>query len=104
MGLLITGLLGEKIVAHHDFYVAFIVHEEYRVNHAGHHIGNIAFVPEFEEDRFLILAGRRWQILDIDHDRKAITVEPSPGGRVPVFTPDRADDIHPRVREVMKAF
>jgi ATP-dependent helicase Lhr and Lhr-like helicase len=102
-GLLITGILGEKIVAHHDFYIAFIVHEEYRVNHAGHHIGNIAFVPEFEEDRFLILAGRRWQILDIDHDRKTITVRPSPGGRVPGFHSTSGRDIHPRVREVMKA-
>ena len=50
-GLLITGLRGEKIVRHHDFYVAFIVHEEYRVNHAGHHIGNVAFIPEFQEDQ-----------------------------------------------------
>ena len=102
-GLLITGLRGEKIVRNHDFYVAFIVHEEYRVNHGGHHIGNIAFVPEFEEGKFLILAGRRWQILDIDHDRKAITVEPSPGGRVPGFHGEPGQDIHPRVRQMMKA-
>ena len=87
---------------HHDFYVAFVVEEEYRVNHAGHHVGNVAFVPEFEEERFLILAGRRWQILDIDHDRKTITVEPSPGGRVPTFHSDGREDIHPRVRQVMK--
>ena len=61
------------------------------------------FVPEFEEGRFLILAGRRWQILDIDHERKSITVRPSPGGRVPGFHGDQGVDIHPRVREVMKA-
>jgi ATP-dependent helicase Lhr and Lhr-like helicase len=102
-GLLNTGILGEKIVGHHDFYVAFIVHEEYRVNHANHHIGNIAFDPGFEEERFLILAGRRWQIMDIDHDRKTIAVRPSPGGRVPGFHSAQARDIHPRVREVMKA-
>ena len=88
-GLLITGLRGEEIVKHHDFYIAFIVHDEYRVNHAGHHVGNIDFVPEFEEEGFLILAGRRWRILDIDHDRKTIIVEPSPGGRVPSFPLDR---------------
>jgi ATP-dependent helicase Lhr and Lhr-like helicase len=101
-GLLITGLLGEKIVRSHDFYVAFIVHEEYRVNHGGHHIGNIAFVPEYQEGKFLILAGRRWQILDIDHDRKAITVQPSPAGRVPGFYSDPGQDIHRRVRTLMK--
>jgi ATP-dependent helicase Lhr and Lhr-like helicase len=101
-GLLIAGLRGEKIVRHHDFYVAFVVQEEYKVNHAGHQIGGVAFIPEFEEDRFLILAGRRWRILNIDHDRKAITVEPSPGGRVPSFRSHGWEEIHPRVRRVMK--
>jgi ATP-dependent Lhr-like helicase len=101
-GLLITGIQGEKIVRHHDFYVAFTVHEEYRVNHGGHHIGNIPIIPEFQANAFLILAGLRWRILDVDHDRKVITVQPSPGGRVPTFPPDHGHDIHPRVREVMK--
>jgi ATP-dependent helicase Lhr and Lhr-like helicase len=101
-GILITGLLGEKIVAHHSFYVAFVVQEEYRVNHAGHHIGNIAVTPELEDDRFLILAGRRWQVLGIDHDRKTVAVKPSPGGRVPEFHHTPGRDIHPRVREVMR--
>ncbi len=101
-GLLITGLLGEKIVRGHDFYVAFIVHEEYRVSHGGHHIGNVAADPTFEPDRFLILAGRRWKILDIDHERKAILVTPSPCGRVPWFVADDGGDIHHRVRAGMR--
>jgi ATP-dependent Lhr-like helicase len=101
-GLLISGLLGEKLARSHDFYVAFIVHEEYRVNHEGHHIGNIAFVPEFQEGKFLIFAGRRSQILHIDHERMAITVQPSPGGRVPGFHGERGQDIHPRVRQAKK--
>ena len=87
----------------HDFYVAFVVHEEYRVSDGGHHIGNIGFVVEFEEGKFLILAGRRWLILDIDHERKAIAVRPSPGGRVPHFHLQQGQDIRPRVREMMKA-
>ena len=101
-GLLITGLRGERIVRSHDFYVAFVVHEEYKVSHAGHHIGSIAMNPEFEVGGFLILAGRRWMILEIDHERKAIAVEPSPAGRVPDFHPDSGIDIHPRVREKMR--
>ena len=102
-GLLITGLLGERIIAHHDFYVAFVVEEEYRVAHAGHHVGNVAFVPELEEERFVILAGRRWRILDIDHERKTIAVKPSPGGRVPDFHSKQNGEIHPRVRAVMRS-
>jgi Helicase conserved C-terminal domain len=70
--------------------------------HEGYHIGNIAFVPEFQEGKFLILAGRRWQILHIDHERMAITVQPSPGRRVPGFHGERGQDIHPRVRQAMK--
>jgi ATP-dependent Lhr-like helicase len=102
-GLLITGLLGERIMAHHDFYIAFIVEEEYRVTHVGHHVGSVAFVPEIEEERFLILAGKRWQILDIDHDRKTIAVQPSPGGRAPDFRSRDHTEIHPRVRAVMRS-
>ena len=102
-GLLIAGLLGEKIVRGHDFYVAFTVHEEYRVSHGGHHVGNIAVSPEFKVDGFLILAGRRWRILDLDHERKAIAVQPSPAGRVPRFEPDGGQEIHPRVRQMMKS-
>ena len=102
-GLLITGLVGERIIGHYDFYIAFVVLEEYRVTHAGHHVGSVAFVDEFEEERFLILAGRRWQILDIDHDRKTIAVQPSPGGRAPDFRSKQHEEIHPRVRAVMKS-
>jgi ATP-dependent helicase Lhr and Lhr-like helicase len=101
-GLLITGLRGEKIIAHHSFYVAFVVEEEYRVNHESHHIGNVGFVPDLEEEGFLILTGRRWKIIDIDHDRKTILVKPSTGGRVPRFFSGPGGDIHPRVREVMR--
>ena len=95
-GVLIAGLRGEKIMAHHSFYVAFVVEEEYRVNHDGHHIGNVGFVPEVEEEGYLILAGRRWKILAVDHDRRTIAVEPSTGGRVPRFFSGPGGDIHPR--------
>ncbi len=102
-GLIITGLHGEKIIAHHGFYVAFVVEEEYRVTHAGHHIGNVGYVPDIEEEGYLILAGRRWKILAVDHDRKSILVEPSTGGRVPRFFSGPGSDIHPRAAQVMKA-
>lgn len=101
-GLLITGLRGERIIAHFSFYIAFVVEDEYRVTHSGHHIGNVGYVPEIEEEGYLILAGRRWKILVVDHDRKSILVEPSTGGRVPRFFSAAHIDIHPRVREVMK--
>jgi hypothetical protein len=52
---------------------------------------------------YAILAGRRWKILDVDHDQHSILVEPSPGGRRPGFLPSGCGEIHPRVREVMRS-
>ncbi len=102
-GLLILGLKGEKIVRHHDFYLAFQVNEEYRVAHGGRHIGNVGLPPLLQENPFIILAGRRWKVLDVDHDRRSILVEPSPGGRRPSFLPSHSGEIHTRVREMMRA-
>jgi ATP-dependent helicase Lhr and Lhr-like helicase len=102
-GVLILGLLGEKIVNSRDFYMAFIVPEEYRVIHGGRHVGNVTSAPDLSLDAYLILAGRRWKILQVDQDHKEILVEPSPAGRTPSFSGMRFSDIHPRVRETMRA-
>ena len=103
-GLLILGLRGERIVRGRDFYMAFVVPEEYRVLHQGRHIGNVTSAPDLAIDGYLILAGRRWKVLQVDQDRKEILVEPSPGGRVPTFSGTGGHDIHPRVREMMRSF
>ncbi len=102
-GLLILGLDGEKIVRGRDFYMAFIVPEEYRVIHHGRHVGNISPTADLGVDGYLILAGRRWKVLHIDEDAMEILVEPSPGGRVPSFSSQAGFDVHPKVREAMKA-
>lgn len=101
-GLLILGLKGERIVRHHDFYLAFQVQEEYRVSYGGRHIGNIDLPPMLEENPFIILAGRRWRVLDVDHDRRSILVEPSAGGRTPGFPGSGSGEVHARVRQAMR--
>jgi ATP-dependent Lhr-like helicase len=102
-GLLILGMLGERIARSRDFYIAFTVPEEYRVTHQGRHIGNVTSTPDLAIDGYLILAGRRWKILQVDHNRREILVEPSPGGRAPIFKSAGFQDIHPRVRERMRS-
>jgi ATP-dependent helicase Lhr and Lhr-like helicase len=102
-GLLILGLKGEQIVAHHDFYLAFQVDEQYRVTHRGRHIGDVGLPPLLKENPFIILAGRRWKVLDIDDSRRSILVDPSPGGRRPLFQPSHSGEIHARVRGMMQA-
>jgi ATP-dependent helicase Lhr and Lhr-like helicase len=101
-GLLILGLKGEKIVRRYDFYVSFLISEEYRVVHEGRHVGNIAW--EFGgAEEYLILAGRRWKVLEIDFERKVIVVEPSDGGHAPRFSGRAGFDVHPKVREMMRS-
>jgi ATP-dependent helicase Lhr and Lhr-like helicase len=102
-GVLILGLLGEKIVASRDFYMAFIVPEEYRVIHGGRHVGNVTSAPDLGVDAYIILAGRRWKILQVDQDRKEILVQPSPAGRTPSFSGTRFSDIHPKIRDTMRS-
>jgi ATP-dependent Lhr-like helicase len=100
-GPLILGLKGEALVKSHDFYAVFQVAREYRVTCQGRHVGDI--VPQSSaEERHLILAGRSWKIVEIDHEQRTIVVEPSPGGRAPTFSPSGGVDVHPRVRETMR--
>jgi ATP-dependent Lhr-like helicase len=102
-GLFILGIAGERIVRGRDFYMAFTVAEDYRVLDRGRHVGNISPIMDPRIDGYIILAGRRWIVLQVDRDRKEILVERSPGGRAPSFSGGGGHDIHPRVREEMRS-
>ena len=101
-GVLILGMQGERIVRGHDFYAAFLTEMEYRVVHQGHSIGTIPASPSLMQNGFLILAGRRWKILEIDSKRLEISVEPSRAGQAPMFSSASPGDIHPLIRARMK--
>ncbi len=102
-GLLILGIKGEKIVRSHQFYVSFQVPEDYRVSCAGRSIGQVAVDGWMKLEGYLILAGKRWKILQVDSERKSIEVEPSPGGRSPQFQPGVSGDIHKIVHKMMQS-
>jgi ATP-dependent Lhr-like helicase len=101
-GLLILGLTGERIVRNFDFYSAFITTEEMQVICKGHRIGSVTASPAIGAESYLILAGQRWRILEVDIDRKEILVEPSKGGRLPYFASSLGADIHAHIRARMK--
>ncbi|MDV6320128.1 DEAD/DEAH box helicase [Chromohalobacter sp. HP20-39] len=84
-GLLLHGAVGERIVNHHDFYAAFSAPEEFSLFHAGKMIGMLPIDSPLETGGMLVFAGRRWVIVDIDDDRKVITLKPSSGGVPPLF-------------------
>ena len=100
--VLILGLEGERIVNNFEFYSAFTTPKEFSVIHKGGKIGSIQSAPDLETRRFLILAGRRWEILEIDFKRSEILVEPSKGGKVPKYFSGGGADIHTRIREKMR--
>ncbi|HPA20590.1 MAG TPA: DEAD/DEAH box helicase [Verrucomicrobiae bacterium] len=85
-GELILAPGGERIVESYDFYAAFAGRIEYRVECDGQPIG---LLPEDSipgQGEFLLLGGRRWKVLWIDHSTRRIGVVPGKGWKQPKFS------------------
>jgi ATP-dependent Lhr-like helicase len=100
-GDLILAPLGERIVGHFNFYSAFLSPEEYRLLADGEEIGSLPISSPLTEDSFLIFAGRRWKVLEVDNERKVIVVAAAKGGRVPQFN-GKGGGIHDGIRRRMR--
>lgn len=74
---LIIGLAGETVVRNFRFYAVFPDNEEYSVREESREIGSIIMPPPPGE-RF-ILAGKSWEVQDIDLKRKTVFVKPVKG-------------------------
>ncbi|AFZ19808.1 DEAD/DEAH box helicase [Allocoleopsis franciscana] len=72
-GGLLVGLTGEKIVRNFHFYAVFPYNMEYSVRDASQEIGSIV-IPPIPGNRFS-LAGRTWEVLEIDVKRKTAFVK-----------------------------
>jgi ATP-dependent helicase Lhr and Lhr-like helicase len=101
-GPLILGLSGERTVRSLDFYAVFMAKTELRVVAGGRAIGTVVASPNVDVGTHLILAGRRWKILEIDARRHEVLVEPSRAGRVPRFQTTGSAEIHGMVRQKMR--
>ena len=84
-GEIILAPEGEKIVESRDFYAAFASSEDYSIEHDSGKIGVMPrdHLPPVGEH--LLLAGRRWCVIDIDDKVKRALVSPARGKRVPLF-------------------
>lgn len=98
---LILGMKGEQIVRAADFYAAFMGSEEMDVIHAGKCIGSVAG-SGIAGSEFIILAGRRWKVLEVNLTHKEIIVEPAMGARLPTFASSGGGEIHDQVRQEMR--
>lgn len=101
---LVLGLLGERMVGHYEFFAAFKSNEEVAVHDItrGVKIGMLpaGLVPPVGEH--VLLAGRRWEVVEIDRNTQAILVRPSAGRRPPVFR-SGTRDVHPQVHLRMRS-
>ena len=101
-GVLLHGPAGEKVVNHYSFLAAFVSADEFRVLCDGHFIGTLPIDRPLLAESYLILAGRRWQVIECSQQEKVITVRPAKGGKLPTFD-GLGGKVHDRVRAEMRA-
>jgi ATP-dependent Lhr-like helicase len=99
-GQLILGHRGESLVEHFTFYTAFNTPEEYRLECDGRVLGSVPIDSPLMIGQLIIFAGRRWQVLQVDPEKKLIILKRAAGGNPPQFGGDglMVDD---RVRQEM---
>jgi ATP-dependent helicase Lhr and Lhr-like helicase len=76
-GNLIIGLIGESIARQFNFYTVFTNNIEYIVRDQNTEIGSIIMPPPAGNQ--FALAGRNWQVLEIDSKRKTVFVQRTQG-------------------------
>ena len=96
---LIIGLKGERLVNSFKFYAVFKDSEDYTVRCESDEIGTITTPPPVG-DRFA-LAGRVWEVEELDIARKLIYVK-AVKGKMEVSWPGDYGEIHTKILERMK--
>jgi ATP-dependent Lhr-like helicase len=101
-GTLVLGIQGERIVNHYTFYAAFVTYDEYRLISMpeGKTLGNIPINYPVFKGLYIIFAGRRWIVTDVNDEQKVILLQPSPGGIPPSFSSLSAL-VHDEIRKEM---
>jgi ATP-dependent helicase Lhr and Lhr-like helicase len=100
-GALLLGSVGERVVAHYDFYAAFASPEEWQIVQDGRALGTLPIDSPVFEGLCIIFGGRRWKILSVCTEPAVLTVAPDPTGKPPRFDSGRPM-VHERVRHEMR--
>ena len=96
---LIVGLRGERIINSYKFYAVFKDSEDYTVRCDSEEIGTITTPPPVG-DRFA-LAGRVWEVKEVDVPRKLIFVK-SVDGKMEVSWPGDGGEVHTKLLVAMR--
>lgn len=84
-GEIILAPEGERVVESRDFYAAFASSVDYSIEHDSDKIGVMPRDQLPPVGEHLLLAGRRWCVIDINDGGKRAHVVPARGKRVPLF-------------------
>ncbi len=96
---LIVGMAGERLLSSFKFYAVFSDSEDFTVRCESEEIGTITTPPPVG-DRFA-LAGRVWEVLELDVGRRLIYVK-AVEGKMEISWPGEYGEIHTRILERMK--
>ena len=96
---LIVGLAGERLTNSFKFYAVFKDTENYSVRCESDEIGTITTPPPVGE-RFA-LAGRVWEVTELDVGRKLIYVKPVKG-KMEISWPGDYGEIHTKIQQRMR--
>jgi len=105
-GLLLLGVVGERLVNHYSFYAAFRTAEEHRLIANGRTLGTLPVDYPLMPGSLLIFGGRRWKVIAVDAHAKVVELGPSSGGRPPLFVgggPHVADRVRQEMRRIYMA-
>lgn len=98
-GGLILGLAGEKIARNFKFYAIFPDSEEFAVWADGVAVGTIVVPPQTGDK--ISLAGRTWEVVEVNQQRKTIQVKLSLGAATVVWR-GSSGTVHTRVLQRMR--
>ncbi len=96
---LIVGLAGERITGSYKFYAVFREDEEYAVRWESQELGTLVQPPPVGER--VAIAGRVWEVTELDLKKRVLYVEPV-RGNVPAYFGLVPGDIHTKVLERMR--
>lgn len=100
-GQLVLGSSGERLVENYNFYTAFNTPDEYRLECDARTIGKVPIYNPLVIGQLIIFAGKRWEVLNINPEKKVIVLKRATGGRPPKFGGD-GQPVHDIVRQEMR--
>jgi ATP-dependent Lhr-like helicase len=96
---LIIGLEGESLINRHSFYTVFPDEEAYRIIHENRELGTVNYLPL--PGGTLVLAGRYWQVRELDRKLKRAFVVPAQRGGERLWR-GGGGEIHTRIVQKMR--